>query len=261
MPMRRLLSKYIVIAFMMTTTAWSQSFTAVMRGTVTDGSGSSVPGAKVIATESERNVAHQTSTDTSGRYFLPALPPGQYSLVVEAPGFKKYSQKAFALLVQQQATVDMKLEVGELTSMVTVEGSAPLLNTTNSSLGQVIDNKFMISLPNIGRDSLALAYLTPGVVGSAGARGATNTNFVANGSRNSTSDVMVDGVTVTTVEQNSGITDLKYKPSVDSVQEFKMQTNYFPAEYGQTGGAVINMVTKSGTNSFTVSLRVIFQSS
>ena len=152
--------------------------------------------------------------------------------------------------MQQQATLDVKLEVGEQTSTVTVEGSAPLLNTTIASLGQVIDNKYMISLPNIGRDSLALVYLTPGVVGSAGARGATNTNFVANGSRNSTSDVMVDGVTVTTVEQNSGITDLKYKPSVDAVQEFKMQTNFFPAEYGQTGGAVVNVVTESGTNEF-----------
>ena len=153
-------------------------------------------------------------------------------------------------MVQQQATIDVQLEVGALSATVEVTSSAPLLNTTNSSLGQVIENKYMITLPNIGRDSLALAYLTPGVVGSAGRPGDTNTNFVANGARNSTSDVMVDGVTVTTVEQNSGITDLKYKPSVDSVQEFKIQTNFFPAEYGQTGGAVINMVTKSGTNEY-----------
>ncbi|MFO0282485.1 MAG: hypothetical protein ACK532_11280, partial [Acidobacteriota bacterium] len=86
-------------------------------------------------------------------------------------------------------------------------------------------------------------------MGSGGRRGDSNTNFVANGSRNSTSDVLVDGVTVTTVEQNSGITDLKFSPSVDVVQEFKMQTNFFSAEYGQTGGAVVNMVTRSGTNS------------
>src|SRR4029453_11562625 len=83
-----------------------------------------------------------------------------------------------------------------------------------------------------------------------GRRGDNNTNFVANGSRNSTSDVLVDGVTVTTVEQNSGITDFKFSPSVDAVQEFKMQTNFFSAEYGQTGGAVVNMITKSGTNDF-----------
>jgi len=232
----------------LTAIAWSQSFTATLRGTVTDASGAAVPGAKIVVTEAERNVAHNTVSDASGRYALSALPPGKYDLNVEAPGFRKYVQQKFPLLVQQQATIDIQLEVGDLSSTVTIEASAPLLNTTNATLGQVIDNKYMISLPNLGRDSLALVYLTPGVVGSAGNRGATNTNFVANGARNSTSDVLVDGVTVTTVEQNSGITDLKYKPSVDSVQEFKMQTNFFPAEYGQTGGAVINMVTKSGTN-------------
>jgi hypothetical protein len=124
------------------------------------------------------------------------------------------------------------------------------VNTTIANLGQVIENKYILSLPNLARNSMSMAYLTPGVVGSGGRRGDSNTNFVANGSRNSTSDVLVDGVTVTTVEQNSGITDLKFSPSIDVVQEFKMQTNFFSAEYGQTGGAVVNVVTRSGTNDF-----------
>ncbi len=228
----------------------AQSYTAALRGTVTDPSGFAVAGAKVTANEADRNVPHPTVTDGSGRYTLTALPPGKYELAVEAAGFKKSIQQKFELLVQQAATIDVQLQVGDVSTSVNVESVAPLLNTTNASLGQVIDNKYMVTLPNLGRDSLALVYLTPGVVGSAGRQGNTNTNFVANGARNSTSDVLVDGVTVTTVEQNSGITDLKYKPSVDAVQEFKMQTNFFPAEYGQTGGAVINMVTKSGTNDF-----------
>ncbi len=240
----------LIVALTVACTGWSQSFTASLRGTVTDASGSALPGAKITVTEADRNVDHPSTTDSLGRYVVTALQPGKYVLSVEAAGFKKFVQKNFDLQVQQAATLDVQLQVGDITTSVNVESAAPLLNTTIASLGQVIDNKFMISLPNLGRDSLALVYLTPGVVGSAGARGATNTNFVANGSRNSTSDVMVDGVTVTTVEQNSGITDLKYKPSVDSVQEFKMQTNFFPAEYGQTGGAVVNMVTKSGTNAF-----------
>ncbi len=229
---------------------WGQSYTAAVRGIVTDASGAAVPGAKVTVTEVERNVPHATTTDEAGRYFVTALPPGSYSLTVEASGFRKHTQSGLTLAVQQQATINVELRVGDVSTVLEVASEAPLLNTTISSLGQVIENRYIISLPNIGRDSLALAYLTPGVVGSAGRRGDTNTNFVANGARNSTSDVLVDGVTVTTVEQNSGITDLKYKPSVDAVQEFKMQTNFFPAEYGQTGGAVINMVTKSGTNDF-----------
>ncbi|MBM3755053.1 MAG: hypothetical protein FJW38_13855 [Acidobacteria bacterium] len=240
----------VAISAITVITAAAQSYTAAIRGTVTDQSGAAVPGAKVVITESDRNVPHASLTDSSGRYAVSALPPGGYFLTVEANGFKKFVQKRFELTVQQQATLDVQMQVGDIATAVEVTSAAPLLNTTIANLGQTIDNKYMLSLPNPGRDSLALIYLTPGVVGSAGGRGSTNTNFVANGSRNSTSDVLVDGVTVTTVEQNSGITDLKFKPSVDAVQEFKMQTNFFSAEYGQTGGAVINMVTKSGTNDF-----------
>jgi len=150
-------------------------------------------------------------------------------------------------IVQQQATFDISLSVGELTTVVEVEGESSLLNTTNSSLGQVIENRYMVALPNIGRNPLAFLNLTPGVVGSAGTLNPSNTNFVANGTRNSTSDVLVDGAIVNVTEQNSGATDLKWTPSVDAVQEFKMQTNFFPAEYSQSGGAIVNMVTKSGT--------------
>ena len=137
-----------------------------------------------------------------------------------------------------------------MSETVEVTGSAAMVNTTIANLGQVIDNKTIVTLPNLGRNPMAFTYLTPGVVGSGGRPGDANTNFVANGSRNSTSDVLLDGVTVVTVEQNSGITDLKYSPAVDAVQEFKVQTNFFSSEFGQTGGAVVNMVMKSGTNNF-----------
>jgi hypothetical protein len=240
----------LALACVLTPSLMAQSFTAAIRGVVTDASGAAVPGAKVTVTEADRNIPHPVSTDEAGRYSVSALPPGPYTLTVEANGFRKYVQGRFELTVQQQATLDIQMQVGDIATQVEVSSTAPLLNTTIANLGQTIDNKYMLSLPNLGRDSMALIYLTPGVVGSAGSRGSTNTNFVANGARNSTSDVLVDGVTVTTVEQNSGVTDLKFKPSVDAVQEFKMQTNFFSAEYGQTGGAVVNMVTKSGTNDF-----------
>ncbi len=236
------------LLLMITGPAWSQSFTAAVRGVVTDQTGAAVSNARVIITEADRNVQHPTTTDSEGRYYVSALPPGQYNMTVEASGFKKYAQSAFPLLVQQQATIDVQLQLGEVSSIVEVQGEAPLVNTTIANLGQVIENKYILSLPNLGRNSMSLVYLTPGVVGSGGRRGDSNTNFVANGSRNSTADVLVDGVTVVTVEQNSGITDLKFSPSIDVVQEFKMQTNFFSAEYGQTGGAVVNMVTRSGSN-------------
>ena len=238
------------LLLMVTGSAWSQSFTAAVRGVVTDPTGAAVANAKVVITQAERNVQHATTTEDEGRYHVSALPPGQYTLIVEAGGFKRYSRSAFPLVVQQQATIDVQLEVGEVSSVVEVQGETPLVNTTIANLGQVIENKFILSLPNLARNSMTLVYLTPGVVGAGGRRGDSNTNFVANGARNSTSHVLVDGVTVVTVEQNSGITDLKFSPSVDVVQEFKMQTNFFSAEYGQTGGAVVNMVTRSGGNDF-----------
>ncbi|MBM3748018.1 MAG: TonB-dependent receptor, partial [Acidobacteria bacterium] len=228
----------------------AQSFTAGVRGTVTDQTMAAVPGAKITVTDADRGTTFNTVADGVGRYVVTALPPGTYVLTAEAQGFKKFSSGKFTLTVQQQVTVDVQMQVGDIATTVEVEGSAALVNTTIANLGQVIENKYIISLPNIGRTPMALTYLTPGVVGSGGRRGDNNTNFVANGSRNSTSDVLLDGVTVVTVEQNSGITDLKYTPSVDAVQEFKMQTNFFSAEYGQTGGAVVNMVTKSGANEF-----------
>lgn len=208
--------------------AHSQSFTANVRGTVTDQSGSSVPGAKVVISDVERGTKHATETDEAGRYSFTGLQPGSYVVSAEAPGFKRFSSDRITLVVQQQATVDISMQLGETSTTVEVKGSAALVNTTIANLGQVIENKYIISLPNIARDPMMLTYLTPGVVGSGGRRGDTNTNFVANGSRNSTADVLLDGVTVVTVEQNSGITDLKYKPSVDAVRSSRCKQTSSP---------------------------------
>ncbi|MEJ7608380.1 MAG: TonB-dependent receptor, partial [Bryobacteraceae bacterium] len=235
-------------ALLVVTSVFAQSFTASVRGTVLDESKALIGAAKIVVTDTERGTVFNSTADESGRFVVTALPPGSYVLRAEAAGFKKFSSGRFTLSVQEQATINATMEVGDIATTVEVQGAASLVNTTISNLGQVIENKFILSLPNLARNSIGLAYLTPGVVGSGGRRGDSNTNFVANGSRNSTSDVLVDGVTVTTVEQNSGVTDLKFSPSIDVVQEFKIQTNFFSAEYGQTGGAVVNMVTRSGTN-------------
>jgi len=240
----------LTLALLSCSLAFGQSFTASVRGTAKDSSGGFLPLASVTITDAERGTSQTTLADEQGRFTITALPPGQYVLTVELTGFKKFSSGRFTLTVQQQATVDAVLEVGAVSETVEVSGAATMVNTTIANLGQVIDNETLVSLPNIGRNPMSFTYLTPGVVGSGGRAGDNNTNFVANGSRNSTSDVLLDGVTVVTVEQNSGVTDLKYSPAVDAVQEFKVQTNFFSAEFGQTGGAVVNMIIKSGTNNF-----------
>ena len=228
----------------------SQSFTASVRGVITDSSQAAVPGAKVTVADVDRGLEHPTQTDSMGRYALMALPPGTYTLSAEAVGFLKFTRSQFVLQVQQQATINVELQVGQISTSVEVLGSAPLLNATSANLGQVIENRYIQQLPLIGRNPYSLAYLTPGIVGSAGSSGSSDTNFVAVGTRNSTADVMLDGVSVTGAEQNAGVTTILHTPSVEAVQEFKVQTSFFSAEFGNTGGAVVNMVTKSGTNKF-----------
>ena len=201
-------------------------------------------------TDVDRGTSQTTLADGAGRFTITALPPGQYVLTVEAHRLQEVLERQDYPDGPAAGNGRCHLEVGQMSETVEVTAAAALVNTTIANLGQVIDNETIVSLPNLGRNPMSFTYLTPGVVGSGGRPGDSNTNFVANGSRNSTSDVLLDGVTVVTVEQNSGVTDLKYSPAVDAVQEFKVQTNFFSAEFGQTGGAVVNMIIRSGTNNF-----------
>jgi Carboxypeptidase regulatory-like domain len=244
-----MLRRVLLLLFGFPVLVWAQSYTASVRGIVTDQTQAAVPAAQVTLTDVNRNQAYTTMADSEGRWVLAALPPGTYVLAVEAAGFRKHTQPAFRLEVQQQATINAQLSLGEVTETVQVQASAPMLNTTIATLGQVVENKFILSMPLAGRNPMALVMLAPGLVPSnISAGGVANVNFVANGTRNSTADAMLDGTVITGVEQNGGVTDVKYSPSVDVIEEFKIQTNFFSAEFGNTGGAVINMVSKSGTN-------------
>ncbi len=233
------------------------SYTAAVRGVVTDPSGAAVPAAKITVTDVTRGTTFRAQSDVQGRYVVTALPPSTYTLAAEAASFQTWQRSAFDLQVQQQATINVELRLGEVATVLKVEAEQPLLNTTIANLGQVVENKYILELPLISRSPLALAHLAPGVLYSAGRMGDSSapfdvqtTNYVSNGARNSTSETTLDGVPITSVEINSGVLQLKYEPSVESVQEFKVQTNFFSAEYGQTGTTVVNMVTRSGTNAF-----------
>ncbi len=232
------------------------TFTAQLRGTIQDASNAAVPRAAVTLTNEATNVSEKTVTDEEGRYFFNSVRPAEYTVKVEAAGFKSAVQSRVALRVDQKADLDFVLEVGEVTTTVDVSASAPLLNSVSAALGQEVTNRYVTEVPLFDRNIVNLAFLAPGVTEVGGGlfgntADITGVNYVSNGQRNSTAEIRVDGGLATAPETGEGGTfTVAYRPSIEIVQEFKVQNNGLSAEYGNNGGTVINMVTKSGTNEF-----------
>ncbi len=221
--------------------ASAQSDFASLTGLVNDATGGRIRGAKVTALHAD-----------TGFYSLTALRPGSYTLSVEAPGFKTEITSSIEFGVQQKATLDLTLEVGQLTEQVTVESRTPLLNAADSSLGLVVGNRSILEIPLNGRNYLQLAVLAAGTAPVSKNRWADNTSaFGANGLRYTMNTYALDGVDNTSQMLGllSGGTEI-VRPSIDAIQEFKIQTSNYSAEFGRGAGAVINVTTKSGTNSF-----------
>ncbi len=239
----------IVLASVLT----AQTQTATVRGAVTDSSGALVPGAELTLTNMDQNRPYKTTSNNSGEYAFIQIPPGRYSLSVEAKGFKKNQHDLLTLEVAQVLGLDIPLEVGNLAEVVRVTAEAPLLETSSSALGEVVNALTAESLPLNGRNILQLVALTPGISTSPSYRSATDSNgptsvngFSANGGRSATNTILVDG----SPQEVMGYNQPSYVPNPDSLQEFKVQTNNLSAEYGRTGGAVVNAVSRSGTREY-----------
>jgi len=232
-------------------TAWAQaSFMAQLRGTVLDSSGAAVPAAHIEITNEATGVVGKNTADGAGRYLFNDLQPASYTIAVEAPGFKKYVQSQIVLRVSQQSVLDFKLEVGATTTTVEVSTKAELLNSANGELGQSISGRYISEIPLFNRQIEKLAFLAPGVTESQGFQtDQTNENFSSNGQRNSSTEIRLDGSILSVPEAGEGAMFWShYQPSVEIVDEFKLQTNGFSAQYGSNGGSVLNIITKSGTN-------------
>jgi hypothetical protein len=242
--MTRLIAPTIFVLALCSVPVAAQQFSGAVRGTVHDTTGAVVPAAEVLVIHIETNDTHVVVTDETGSYVVPQLKPGFYRVTVNKPGFKTPTLDQIKVDVQQVRAVDVTLEIGAASEAVTVVGIATTIETTTSTVSQTIENKRLVDLPLNGRNPFSLATLVPGVVPAPG-----SSPFISGG-RNATSEVTIDGVSNVNAENNVSILDLNYTPSVDAVQEFNVQTNSVSAEFGRLGGGVINLVTKSGTNTY-----------
>ena len=234
----------------------AQVSSAELSGTVIDATNAAVPGAKVTATNSATNVAHDSVSDATGSYLIPLLQPGDYVITAEAKGFKKLVQKGLTLQINQQAQLNLQLQLGQVTEEIQVTAQAPLLQSESSSLGTVVSEKLVNQLPLNGRNFIQLAILSPGVTGVGFGAGGTimsgtrpddrrpGTEIFSNGNREGSNNFLYDGV-----DNNERLTlSIVLRPAVEAVREFKIQTNLYSADIGRNSGAVVDVITKSGTN-------------
>ena len=229
----------------------AQQETGTIFGTVTDQQGAVVPGARIEVVHTETGSVFVTESNAQGSYTAPGLAVGSYEVRAELPGFKRAVISGLELQVNQNAQVDIVLEIGEVVETVEVVARTPLVDTRGATLGQVIENRRVEELPLNGRQALALVLLTAGVVNNNspvasgfGDRGIQLSSVSINGSPNSMNAQMLDGNNNTL----SYVGEVGVPPAVDAVEEFKVQSGVMSAEFGFTAGGMINLVTKSGTN-------------
>ncbi len=233
--------------------AFGQTFGDIS-GEVRDPSGAGIAGVQVIVTNTATNAVRTAVTNEGGSYSVPALVPGLYNVKVEKTGFKIVTRTNIEIQVQQSARIDVDLPLGSVTESVEVSGSAQLLSTEDATVGTVIDNKRIVELPLNGRNYLQLASLAPNVSYGFGTSGQAdgrqggsraNQNISVAGARSEFNYFTLDGVDNTDPNFNTYV----IQPSIDAVQEFKVQTGIYPAEFGHEA-TQINVSTKPGTNEF-----------
>src|ERR1700757_871312 len=230
----------------------AQQITGTIRGTVTDPSNAVVQAATVTARQTETGWMRTTTSDRAGAYLLVELPVGHYSLEVTATDFHKYLQDGISLNINETAVIPVRLSVGTGTEQVQVRADAQLIQSTVSSLGDVVLERELLDLPLDGRNFSQLGLLQPGVVpltpGLQEAGGALRDGqaYSVNGQRPESNSFLIDGA------NNVNAVDAGFvlKPPIDAIAEFRILTHNANAEFGQNLGSTTNIVTRSGTNSF-----------
>lgn len=238
-------------------TALAQA-TGTITGQVTDESGSILPGVVVEATNEGTGQVRNATAGSDGFYTLPLIQPGRYSVRASLQGFRTAVKEGVTVAVNSTSRVDLVLSVGALEETITVQSEAPLVETSNATMGVVIDEQKVVDLPLNGRNFTQLGTLIPGVVAppsglggqagdaTPGGFGNVTGGFNVNGQRNQSNNFLMDGAT----NNDTFNTGFVLRPPPDAIQEFKILTHGYTAEYGRNAGSVVNVVTKSGTNTW-----------
>jgi len=224
--------------------------TGTIQGTVTDSSSAVVPAAKITARQEGGAVTRSTTSDARGEYVLPTVPVGQYTIEVEATGFKKFVQTHVEVTLGHVINVNPVLALGEVTQTVEVQAQGVQVETTSTQLGAVVNSRSVVNLPLNSRDTYQLLQLQPGVQSQQGYdlfAGSENAGVVSvNGGRGRSNNFNVNGGDA----NDLFISTPAVQPSPDTIEEFRVLTNTFDAEYGRNSGSVVNVVTKGGSNEF-----------
>ena len=247
---RVLLLTALIITFATATLAQS---TATLQGTVTDQKGAVVPNATVVVRSQATSIERTVQTDSSGNYQVAALPAGAYSVEVQAQGFKSSAVSDLHIEVARTVVENFQLEVGSLEQKVSVTADTSLIETATTSVGQVINQRTVQEIPLNGRHFVDLGLLIPGSVTppqngflTAPLRGQGSFGLNTAGNREDTVNFMINGINLNDQVQNQ----ITFQPSINTVQEFKIDNSTFSAEYGRSSGAIVNIATSSGTNEY-----------
>lgn len=230
-----------------------QTTTGAITGTVTDPSGASIPGVSITVINRATNIANTTQSNEAGVYNFPFLPIGDYTLAMEAQGFKKVVLGPFRLEVNQIARMDTRMEVGTFAESVEIREVTPVLQTESTQTGAVLNSANLTAIPLNGRNFANLTLLAPGTVSTNPQNMTQSGRFqnqgsrpYVNGNREQTNNFLLDGI-----DANDSIDNrIGYQPNVDALAEVKVLTGNAPAEFGNAAGAIVNAQLKSGTNDF-----------
>ncbi len=242
----------LLVVMLFSVAAFAQT-TASIKGTVTDQTGAAVVGAKVTVKDAALGIERTTQTNSEGDYEVPALPPGSYSVEIQMTGFQPQQANNLVLAVSQNSVQNFSLKVANSTEVVTVEATAPLVETTTMTVGQSIDQRTVQEIPLNGRHFVDLGLLIPGSVTppqngflTAPLRGQGSFAFNTAGNREDTVNFMVNGINLNDMVQNQ----ITFQPSINTVSEFKVDNSTYSAEYGRNSGAIVNIATRSGSNNY-----------